>query len=328
MNRKRRRILYLWNIIMVVVLSMVSGCSDAVEHVLRTEIQRSIQEAQVLRAEGQYAEALGLLVDALYKEHRLRKLLMSQGEQDLPNTVSDALGELRTFLIHQEPSPLMQMFRNPDIPVEERLAYLAELREFVSTDGHGEDIIVLGGNTYHDPFVHILMSRTLPEGAKLDLLHSLELAITSTYVSENQKHHIKEEITQLQRLAAQQFQEKQYLEAFILLTEAKDKVFTLNGGVDPMTVLQQDQQMIEDFLRTDESPLMQLFRDPRISSEKKLQVLSELRKQLSSKKKEFLFEGKGYTGQLVQILFHSEISDTTRLAIWEKIKRMVKLQGD
>lgn len=320
-----------WCRVVVIILStIVLGQSmNAQQHAIRKDIQDAIRNAEVLAQEGQYADALRLLFDAMYREThaQLNGAVYSEDQdayEEFPITAGQAITKVERLLLYEDQSPLMQYFRDPNVPIDQKQTYIQELRMMVWQGKHESEEVVLGGTTYHGTFIQLLMSRKLSEGEKIDVLYWIERIIQEEYTSKAQRQSIREEIARLQNMAEQKLQEHQYVEAFSFLTEATAKVQTLPNLLsreESRDLHKQRVRMVEVFLELDESPLMQLFKSQQIPSRIKRQALSELRTVSSGK---FLFYGEEYTGSIVQIFSNPKIDSSLQLLILGKIETMIE----
>lgn len=328
--RLKTRIYY--GILLVGVLVLFWGGMSYVNGLnpqkVQANVQKMIRKAEKLAKHGKNDKALRLLFDALYKEapFYVDLDLKKRYEEGASMTASDALMNLKQSLIHEDQSPLMHWFRDPDIPVREKLDNIARLRDFVSTlhetTPSEEHIRFLG--KYNGTFIRLLSSHTLSEGEKFDVLFTLQEVIQTEYVSTAQQNRIQEEIAQLLQEADRKFQEHRYVETFILLTEATQKAHDIQlrhiSQEDDTKLYKQRDHFANLFVQIDESPLMQRFKDQQISPEKKKHILSELRRQHTAGAKTFLFEGNEYDGPLMQILSNPKISLTLKLLLLDYIQ--------
>lgn len=291
---------------------------------IKEEIQEAIQEAQKLSDEEKYADALRLLFDAMYQEYKLFP------EQASPSARSE-LTKLEQSLLHEDPSPLMEFFRDLDVPLEEKLDVLKQLREFVAHDGQLEEEELFRG-TYGGILVQLLKSPKLDQGEKFDVLHWIDGTIRAEYTLMAQWEQMKEEIIDLRRDAEQKFQAHQYVEAFVLIDEATHKaqdcpldVLTREGKT---ALYEQRVHMVTVFLQSGESPLMKRLKSRLISYRKKKQLLNELeeilRKDVTKMPDKIIFQGKEYDGPLLQILRHSKVHWLTKFNILEHMKTLIK----
>jgi hypothetical protein len=315
----------------MLLLLICLGYLHARPKIYGKSIEDMLNEAQNMADNGQYAEALRMVYDAQYQEERgLLSHAMTSDDLsfDPPKTEASSAGiQLIRSLIHIIDSPLMQRFRDPEVPIQEKRADINALRMFVLQERQNEEDVVFQ-DTYRGPFIQLLANRLLSAEEKLDVLFWIEATLQDRYTSESQKQRIRNDIIQLQKLADQRLQEHQYVEAFILMTEAKQKAFDIDfSGVDSLS--KQFAHMYDVLLQADQSPLIDVFNDPQMPPEEKHQVWSALWSHTASHKEEaFVFEGTTYNGLLVQVLSHSKIDEMTKLSILKKIERMIKEEED
>ena len=283
-----------------------------------------IQKAQKLFNEGQYADAFRLLFDAMYQEYQLFP------EKPSPNALEERI-HLITSLVQQDQSPLMQLFRDLNVPLEEKLTYLTDLRRFVAHEEQLDEKELFQGE-HGGTLVQLLKSAKLDQGEKFDVLHWIEGAIQSEYTPMTQWERIREEITHLQELSEQKLREHRYVEAFVLINEAKQKADDIDllqlSHKEDLALSKQAFHMIEVFVQEDESPLMKRLKNRLVSYRKKKQLLMELEWQFKKNSlhmpKKVFFQGKEYDGTLVQILSHPKIAGSTKYMILIHLKKLIK----
>ena len=312
------------NVLVMGVVFGFSGCSsvlradsrDTLTEERKLSVQRELREA-INKAEEQadernYIEAFRLLFDAAYMERRTRFTLTLQGDEmfPLPN-VDQAIIALEHVLIHEEQSPLLQRLRDPDVPIQERLADIDALRSLASgqkTEDRSRHIL----DKYDGTLVHLMTSHKLSPSEKLSILWWIERRVQTNYVSPAQHASIGEEIARLLREANQQFQARQYVQAFVLLAEATQNARDIDlSGENDRSFRQQRVDLFRTFVLMDKSSLMQVFKDQEFSIKSKealLHALQEMVMTRSQLKGETLtIKGKHYDGALVQILGHPQI---------------------
>jgi hypothetical protein len=272
--------------------------------------------AEKLSNEGKYTDALRVLFDAMYREQRI----------GLSTDAAHEITKIEQYLIHEDQSPLMQFFRDPDFPIQEKREYISELRALAKRQVQDNEKILFQGK-YHGPLVQLMTSRKLTLGEKFDVLIEIEHAIQTEYTPEVQREQTLEKIVQLQTLAAQKLGEKHFVEAFILLTEAQKKqddilFYRLNDPLD-----NQITQSITFFIQSDESSLMKLFKNPKISSTEKKELLSELKmfaKHSPTVTDKVLLRRKEYDGTLVQLMSNPKVSWLIKLDVLWHIEKTVE----
>lgn len=304
--------------VVLIILSMVllGQSIHAEQKAIREEVQDAIRQAETLKQEGKYAEALRLLFDAMYKEQRVYPL----SPPPYSPYAAETLITLEQSLIHEDPSPLLQYFRDSDVPIEQKLAYIRELRTYVWQTGQDGEEITLDGKKYRGTLVQLLHSRKLSTEEKIDVLFWIDEMVREQYTSEIQRQQIQQDIARLREMAEQKFQDRQYVEAFVLHEEAIRKTEIIRDN--KMGLFEESAHMIEVFFESDESPLMQLFKSQQIPAETKQRLVAEIRRQLSPGTKTLFFEGKEYDGPLVQIFSHPKISGTLKLSILDRMEIM------
>jgi hypothetical protein len=79
------------------------------------------------------------------------------------------------------------------------------------------------------------------------------------------------------------------------------------------------------FLQTEESPLMQVFKDLQISNDTKLQLKSALwrLKDPATGAETIRFQGNVYSGPLIQILSHPKIDDEIKTSLLRALERII-----
>ena len=137
-NNSRIRGLYLFLIVLCMVFTahvnvlnagwLFGKLTEERKHAIKEEVQDAIRMAETLSKEKKYDEALRLLFDAMYKEDRTQLLIALDSDEKFPMVAADEIIKLEKSLIYEDQSPLMQLFRDPDFPLEEKLAYISELR--------------------------------------------------------------------------------------------------------------------------------------------------------------------------------------------------------
>lgn len=293
-------------------------------HAIREEVQEAIREAEKFSRERKYAEALRLLFDAMYKEER------TWFSPPYSPDASDAKIKLEKTLIHKDQSPLMQVFRDPDLPLQEKRRYISELRELAdkaSRENLDSDQVLFRGK-YRGTLVQLMLSPKLSRGEKFDVLFWIESMIRKEYTSEAQQIHIRNEINRLRREADQKFREQRYVDAFALLTDAIQKAYDIElSGNDQISLSQQKIDMVKSFVQLDESPLMQFFKSWWDWGKDKEGVWDELKifaKQSRTLTDTVMLQGKVYQGTLVQIMSHPQVSWPTKLLILDHLEDMIK----
>jgi len=213
----------------------------------------------------------------------------------------------------------MQLFRDPDFPLEEKLAYISELRVLATKWRLNREKVLFRGK-YNGTLVQLMTSPRLNQGEKFDVLYWIQSTIQKEYTSAAQRNQIKKDIAQLQTLADQKLREHQYVEVFLLLSEVEQK---LRDSLlyAQYTTYQQVDQCIEGYLQADESPLMTLLKNPAIPITKRKEVLAEVR--FSTSLDNVPIQEK-YHGPLVQIFSDPKISETIKTYILGLIVEMMK----
>lgn len=300
---------------------------------VRAEVQEAIRKAENLAAEGKYADALRLLFDMMYKEMNTQFAIALFSEdlkkyEEFPMTAGDAIRNVEMALIRNDYSPLMQYFRDPEVPLQEKLLYIEELRTLARQKGQDHEDVVFRGQ-YRGTLVQLMVTRTLSTGEKIDVLFSLEEAVRDHYTPGDQKQQIRKDITQLQTMAEQKFQEQQYVEAFILIDEAKQKAMKTHMSTD-MNLTSQEVHMEKEFVRKDQSPLMQVFKDRQISTKERQILLIALGETLRNRSQtdpdQLVFLGETYDGIFVRILLHPNISWNMKYYLLKRIEYEILME--
>jgi hypothetical protein len=99
-------------------------------------------------------------------------------------------------VLRDDSGPLGQFLRDPDIPLQEKLDYVKELRT-ISTWGAWGQEVTIKGNKYSGLFIQVLTSRKISQEEKLDLLFWIENLIREEYTSATQKQQMGDDIAQL-----------------------------------------------------------------------------------------------------------------------------------
>lgn len=300
---------------------------DARIQAVRAEMQEATRKAENLAAEGKYADALRLLFDMMYKEMNTQSAIALFSEdlqkyEEFPMTAGHAIRKVEEAFIRNDQSPLMQYFRDPDVALQEKLTYIKELRTLVWQKGQDYEDGVFRGQ-YRGTLVQLMVTRTLSTGEKIDVLFWLEEAVRKRYTSGAQKQQIREEITQLRAMAEQKFQEQQYVESFILIDEAEQKAMRAHISTD-MNRTSQKNRMEKEFVRKDQSSLMQVFKDRQISTKERQILLIALGETLRNRSQidsdQLVFLGETYDGIFVRILLHPNISWNRKYYLLKRIE--------
>ncbi len=290
---------------------------------IRTDVDDARREARRLSAEGQYIEALRLLFDAMYSEERTRTLLAFQRGEEFPITAAGALLDLQETWIREGTDPLLHWFRDPYIPLQEKLTCLQELRCLATTKRTpGEDVVFRG--QYRGALIRLLTDPAFTRDEKFDVLDVVEWLVQTRYTSTAQQDQIKEEILQIRQEAEQRFLEKQYVEAFVLLSDA-DRKAQASGlarfpGDDHDDLIAQEVRLMKAFVHADESPLMHAFKDRQRSIGKRQFLLYVLQYTPLPDTAAITLQGETYTGTLVQLLAHSDIDRLLKYSILGNIE--------
>ncbi len=140
---------------------------------IRADVDDARRAARRLSAEGQYIEALRLLFDAMYAEERTRTLLAFQRGEEFPITAADALFELQEAWIREGADPLLHWFRDPYIPLQEKLTCLQELRRLAKTKRPpGEEVVFRG--QYRGTLIRLLTDPAFTRDERFDVLDVVE----------------------------------------------------------------------------------------------------------------------------------------------------------
>lgn len=295
-----------------VLLLTHTSCAASIKQRTVTEVQESIQKAEMLGEDGKYIEAFRMLFDAAYKERHTRTLLAEETGEEYPLIVDDAITNLEHHLINEDYSLLMQWFRDTEIPIEEKLLCLAELQQLAASREQG-DSPTLFRKQYEGTIVQLMLSSQLDFEEKSDILTELKHVVQERYTSARQQESMHENIALLQEEAKRQFQSHRYIEAFVLLTEAKEQAEAIDlSGDDYMNLLRQQVRMCKEFVLADESPLMRMFKNQNISIRDKQYFWYDLKEIIwsnsLSEKKVIIFQGKNYGGVLTDILTHPHVA--------------------
>lgn len=295
------------------------------QEAVRQEIQEAVRTAQNLSHDGKYDEALRLLYDTMYQEHRIQMTLAFYGDEKLPVIAAHAIGEIEQRLVHEDSSPLMQLFRDPEFSLQQKQEYISQLGAFVEKPIQDDAGPVFLGQ-YRGTLVQLMSSRRLSPEEKSSTLAGIEYIIRTAYTSSAQQEQMKEEMMHFRALAEQKFRERQYVEAFVFLSEAvnlHNDIWHLEDSEPPD---KQVAQSIKDYVGLDKSPLMKLFKDRKASVIEKQQALSELKaliRYTPTATNRVLVLGK-YDGPLVQIMSHPTIKGYIKYSILQYIEDMSK----
>jgi len=149
-------------------------------YVSATEKSQMLQEIETLETQAiakfeaqQYAEAFHLLFQAGDKSDMLR---LGSDETTVPDQVTTWL----VVLAGSEPSSLMQMLRNREMPLSQKTPILKELQTLSEQGLPENQRIHLQGYT-QDPIVQLFSSSLLSVHEKLFILGYIEEVITSGY---------------------------------------------------------------------------------------------------------------------------------------------------
>ncbi len=289
-------------------------------------VQQAIPQADTLWQAGQYAEAFRLLFDALATEQRTRQFLILASEPGLeqdwldrfPLTADSALTTLEHRLIREDDSPVLHWFRDPAVPVEEKLKTLNELFGLAASDWPDPDRVQFQG-TYQGALVHLMASPRLRLGEKTDILDALRDAVQTEYTGATQHDRILAEIRRLRAEAEQKVQAQQYVEAFVLIDEAEQKAreikLYLVSRQEDEELGKQRAFMYDTFIETDVSPLMQMFKNTKIPTRKRQLFIHDLRErvgELAQLPGSLRLAGQTYTGTFVDLLTHPHIDWLTK----------------
>lgn len=297
---------------------------EARKHVAITEIQKTVRQAEKLSQEGNYVNAFRLVFDAAKTAKRIDFFLQVLGEEELPSLAEDAIMTLKQQLIHEDHSPLMKRFRDPDVLLEKKLADIEELRSLaVRKVKRGEDVRFQGN--YQGTLVQLISSPRLRPREKLGVLAELQYVVQTDYVSKAQWDRINADIEQLRMEANRKFHKQHYVEAFILMDEAMQQARDVKfSGIDSRSLFQQPGQMRKGFVHADESPLMQVFKDRNIPLKTRQALWYVLRelvlKRSLSETGAIILRGHVYNGTLVQILRHPKVHWMTKESLVETIE--------
>lgn len=299
------------------------GLSEEQIHALCEEIRTNIRLAQDLRNDGKYDEALRVLYDTMYNTHRAQLLISLYSDEKLPTTASQEIGKLEEFLIREDPSPLLQRFRDPNVSLQEKQEMISELRDLAEKTIRNPEGVCFRGQ-YHGTLVQLMISRKISVEEKWSLLFWVENTIRREYTSQAQQEQLKEEMLSLLALAKQKLSEQRYVEAFVLLEKATQRWQDIwhTGGSD--TLSEQSVQIREEYIASDMTPLMRFFRDPTVPIADKKRALSELKDLIRNPPADsgtVRILGK-YDGTLVQIITHPEVDGTTKFSLLGRIERM------
>ena len=146
-------------------------------------------------------------------------------------------------------------------------------------------------------------------------------------LTEDQKQAIKEEIQEAIQEAQKLSDEEKYADVLRLLFDAMYQEYKLFPSRSSPSAGEEKIKLEQSLLHQDQSSLIQTFRDPDFSLEKKLDYISELRKFVIQKGKDettVVLDGKKYEGTLVQILNHPKIAGSTKYIILIHLKKLIK----
>lgn len=290
----------------------------------RAEVQNAIQKAETLGKAGKYDEALRVLFDVMTQEERMKAaLFMLEGAKEVPIMSVQAMFQLEEQLMTEDQSPLMQWFRDPDIQLQEKLTCLVELRRFAEQAEHQQKEGLFRGK-YRGTLVQLMLSPLLSLGEKTAVLSGIRQKVQARYTSTAERERIREEIIRLRWEADMQFRAQQYVEAFLLMDEASQKADDIDlSGKEYIDLLKQRSRMETEFVYTDQSPLMQVFKGQEMSTKEKQYLVYDLRNKVGnrslSERKTVVIQGKEYDGTLVDILIHPRLHWMTKDAILELI---------
>jgi hypothetical protein len=147
------------------------------------------------------------------------------------------------------------------------------------------------------------------------------------YTSTAQRNRIKEEIAQLQRSADQKLREHQYIDVFLLLSEAEQKLVDGLFYAQDHTTYKQVDRSVELYVQSDESSLMKLFKNPGISVTERENVLTDLKiiaKRSRIPTDTLLLRGKKYDGTLIQIMSNPKVSWLIKLDILRYFEKQIQ----
>jgi hypothetical protein len=279
-------------------------------------------------------------------EERMRKFLLWNSEEALhkapedlfPSTVYGEITKLEESLIHEDPSPLMQWFRNPDVPLPEKRVCLDELQDLAEKPGQEEGMLIFRGKRYQGTLVRLMTSDLLTQPEKLDVLGWIQRTIRNTYSVSSleqeqqdqlREERIREEIMHVCALAEHQLNNQRYLEAFLLFSEARQKLWENLDDARNCSLCQQVDHRINNslsrFVLMDEGPLMQVLKDPATSVFEKRDILNasqevgyEPHPQLTETI--HIGENEYEGGALVQILSNPKIDEQTRISLVYQVR--------
>jgi hypothetical protein len=303
-----------------------------IRFVVQTEYVSTAQREQILEEIAQ----LQMVAEQKFREQHYVEvfILLTKAEEKaddifLLGRLADSLSKqsvqsIKSF-VQVDESPLMKLLKNPEISVTEKQNLLAELKAPAKHSQTATDRIFIGGKEYNGTLAQIISSPNVDWGIKILILGNIESIVEEQAV---------EEIAPLRILVEQQLKEQHYVEAFLLFSEAVEKkadnplaaISLLTSG-DPLG--NQIFQSIQFFVQSDESPLMELLKDPNISVAEKQNILSELRvlanhSQTATDK--VLVQGKEYDGPLVQITSNPDVNVAIKLVILVHIEQMMHLE--
>ena len=297
-------------------------------HVIREEIQEAVRMAQELSTTGKYDEALRLLFDTMYKEHRNQLLVALYSDEGFPITAGDEIIRLEEYLIHEDQSPLMQWFRDPDVSLQEKQECIVELRTFAETEIE-DGTEVLFREKYRGTLIQLMISQKLTSGEKFDVLHRLEYITRTEYTSSAQQEQMLKEIPYWRALAKQKLRDREYVEAFVFLSKALEKhddTWHLGDNSDSLSLYRQISESVKEFVGVDRSPLMKLFKDRKASVAEKNKALSELHvliRYAPTAADKVVVLGK-YDGTLVQIISRPDVAGSIKTSILGYLEEMSK----
>jgi hypothetical protein len=143
----------------------------------KKHMRESVAQLQTLAdqkfKEKEYVEAFRVIWDAVKKENEF--WLGSES-----STATYQLIESLLFIIHKDTSPLMVLFRNPEISLQEKKRVFSELRELAKGHPIKTDSLLSRGK-YEGTLVQLMSSPKLNESEKLDILGYIQDGIEKEY---------------------------------------------------------------------------------------------------------------------------------------------------
>ena len=290
---------------------MIDKLLSSRKQAINAESQKAIQAAERLFQEARYAEAFRRLFDAMYQEERLKWLLALMGDDTFSSSAAAAIQTLENRLVHELQSPLMQWLRDPEVPLQERLLALKELRDFAEQ----KDATDTFREQYNGPLIQLLKSSTVSKGEKFDVLFMVQHIVQHDYVSALERENFLERLIRLQQEVQEAFSSQRYVETFVLLTETLRHVRTNREQIprqDYLSFIDLRVNTRKNFVLADTSSLMQVFKNRKLSVRDRQRLLYKLKYSLEQGdlpwgSESFMYQEQHYDGTLVQILLHPKI---------------------